>query len=98
MGSLSESHVSLWVGTTTQTGYPKLTGRLETDVVVIGAGVTGLTAAALLLDAGLRVVVLEADRIASGTTGYSTAKVSSLHGLIYADMVSRHGARTAQAY
>lgn len=50
------------------------------DVVVVGGGLTGLTTALLLGRAGRSVTVLEADTIASGTTGRSTAKVSLLQG------------------
>ncbi|WP_435846626.1 FAD-dependent oxidoreductase [Streptomyces chrestomyceticus] len=37
-----------------------------------------------LARAGHRVAVLEADRIAAGVSGYTTAKVSVLHTLVYA--------------
>jgi len=47
----------------------------ETDVVIVGAGITGLTLALLMLEHGLRVVVLEAAEIGSGTTGHSTCNL-----------------------
>jgi glycine/D-amino acid oxidase-like deaminating enzyme/nitrite reductase/ring-hydroxylating ferredoxin subunit len=46
----------------------------------------------------LKVAVLEAGRIASGVTGYTTAKVTALHGLVYGDIEARHGAARAKAY
>jgi glycine/D-amino acid oxidase-like deaminating enzyme/nitrite reductase/ring-hydroxylating ferredoxin subunit len=49
---------------------------LEDDVVIVGAGITGLTAALLLGGAGgVRVAVLGADAVASGTTGASTGNL-----------------------
>ncbi|KAA1429350.1 FAD-dependent oxidoreductase [Nocardioides antri] len=60
--------------------HPKLTGTATYDVVVAGAGVTGLLTGLLLARAGLRVAVLEARQVADGTTGHTTAKVSVLQG------------------
>ena len=51
------------------TSYPSLQGDMAADVVVIGAGITGLTAATLFTEVGRRVVVVEAGRVASGVTG-----------------------------
>ena len=52
------------------------------DVVVVGAGITGLTTACLLVRAGARVAVLERRSVGAGTTGRSTAKASVLQGAI----------------
>jgi glycine/D-amino acid oxidase-like deaminating enzyme/nitrite reductase/ring-hydroxylating ferredoxin subunit len=67
-------------------------------VLVIGAGMTGLAVACLLREAGLDVLVIERGEIASGVTGYTTAKLTSLHGLSYARLVSRYGHETARVY
>jgi gamma-glutamylputrescine oxidase len=49
--------------------YPALTGAVQADVVVVGAGFAGLSAALELSARGLSVVVLEADRVGSGASG-----------------------------
>ncbi|MFL6205119.1 MAG: FAD-dependent oxidoreductase [Acidimicrobiales bacterium] len=83
MGSLHEHNPSLWVATTEPGELPPLDGDAHADVVVVGAGITGLTTARLLTAAGARVVVVDAGPICAGATGYTTAKVTSLHGLRY---------------
>jgi len=89
---------SLWVATGPATDYPRLHGDLKVDAAVIGAGITGLSAALLLSQAGLDVAVVERHRVGSGASGYTTAKLSSLHGLTYARLRSRFGAEVAHAY
>ncbi len=68
------------------------------DVVVIGAGITGLTTAALLARAGRSVLVLEARHIGAGTTGGSTAKVSLVQGTQYSGIARRHATSVLREY
>jgi glycine/D-amino acid oxidase-like deaminating enzyme/nitrite reductase/ring-hydroxylating ferredoxin subunit len=57
-----------------------------------------VTAALLLKQAGAKVAVLEAREIASGTTGYTTAKVTALHQLVYTELASSFGEEGARVY
>ncbi len=88
--SLPGEPTSLWLATTPDTQYPPLMqDDLQVDVAIIGGGMVGITVAALLNEAGLTVAILEAGRIAQGVTGHTTAKLTSLHTLIY-DYLTRH--------
>ena len=92
------ANTSYWIATSDAEGRPPLTGDAEVDLVVVGGGITGLTAAALAARGGARVMVLEARRLAMGTTGNTTAKVTALHGLVYSELEERLGLETARAY
>ncbi|HEX6229159.1 MAG TPA: FAD-dependent oxidoreductase [Solirubrobacterales bacterium] len=96
--SASDRLRSYWVETAPKTDFPSLERDVECDVAVIGAGIVGLTAALRLSQEGVRVVILEAGRIGAGTTGSTTGKVTSLHGLTYARLVNDFDEETARAY
>ena len=68
------------------------------DVVVIGAGLTGLTLAVLLARAGHSVAVLEGRRVGSGTTGNTTAKISLLQGTRLSALRRQHPGETVRLY
>lgn len=89
---------SLWIDTSGDTDYPALSGKLTVDVVVVGGGITGLTTAVLLKHGGASVALLEARRVALGTTGNTTAKITALHGMTYGPLVKKHGKDAAATY
>lgn len=89
---------SLWLETTPETAFPPLEAPLDVDVAVVGAGITGITTGVLLKRAGLSVAVLDSKRILRGATGYTTAKVTSGHGLVYAHLEKHFGAEGARTY
>lgn len=60
---------TFWHATTESTGYPKLEGDLTADVVVVGGGFTGLSAALRLSERGASVVLIEGQAIAFGASG-----------------------------
>lgn len=74
--------------------------ELEThrDVIVIGAGLTGLLTGYYLQKQGHNVLILEGDTIASGQTERTTAKITSQHGLIYDKLIRTVGLRKAALY
>ncbi|HYN30813.1 MAG TPA: FAD-dependent oxidoreductase [Dermatophilaceae bacterium] len=101
-----EVHTSLWWGRRGRPAEPweapdrgplPSTGEVH-DVVVVGAGLTGLTTAVLLARGGVRPLVLEGRYAGSGTTGHSTAKLSVLQGSIYSGIRSHFGDDAVRAY
>ena len=90
--------VSNWMTTADVPNAPVLTDNLETEVCIVGAGISGLTTAYLLTKEGRRVVVLDDGAIASGESSRTTAQLSSVIDDSYyniADTFGEDGARLA---
>jgi glycine/D-amino acid oxidase-like deaminating enzyme/nitrite reductase/ring-hydroxylating ferredoxin subunit len=99
MATYYERNPSLWVATTGEySASPYPGGELSVDVAVLGGGITGLLTAYSLAQEGARVAVIEARRIAGAATGYTTAKVTVLHGLTYASLIEGRGEEDARRY
>lgn len=98
MSYLSGFPSSYWKQSTPATSYPSLNQDAKHDVVIIGAGIAGLVTAMQLTERGYDVAVIEAGDVAAGTTGYTTAKVSSQHGLIYDTLIKTVGEESARLY
>ncbi|MDQ6697653.1 MAG: FAD-dependent oxidoreductase [Actinomycetota bacterium] len=94
---LPPSSQSLWIDDESSR-HPKLDGDRRADVVVVGAGIAGLTTAALLAREGVEVVVLEAGTLGRGTSGHTTAKISALQGTTLSQLDRKHGRRVTAAY
>lgn len=75
-----------------------LPDNLKVQNVVIGAGMAGILTAWFLRQKGQEVIVVEADQIAGGQTGNTTAKITSQHGLFYDSMIRLVGKEQARLY
>src|SRR3954467_12880398 len=95
---LEGKNTSLWVDSAPQSDYPVLKPGVHVDVAVLGGGIAGLTTALLLKRDGAKVAVVEAGRVGAGVTAYTTAKVTSLHGIQYQSVASSFGDDGASAY
>ena len=89
---------SYWLDSVEFPTFPSLEENCETDVVIIGGGISGIMTAYLLAIEGYRVTLVEARRLLSGTTGFTTAKLTSQHGLIYDYLLQNEGSKTANSY
>jgi glycine/D-amino acid oxidase-like deaminating enzyme len=76
--------------------FPPMHGAVMADVAIVGGGLTGCLAAYLFADAGLRVVLLEAQRIGRGSTAASTALVMHEPDVNFIDLANRYGIARAR--
>jgi gamma-glutamylputrescine oxidase len=76
--------------------HPQLTENIQADLVVIGGGCTGLSAALFAAQRGLRVVLLEGGRIGWGASGRNGGQI--IPGLRHGprELVRRYGQAEAK--
>ncbi|GEN83831.1 oxidoreductase [Sporosarcina luteola] len=97
-GKLPEHPEPFWRTSVEFPTFQSLKEDLEVDVIIVGAGITGITSAYLLAKEGLKVAVIEADKVLNGTTGHTTAKITAQHDLIYDEFIQNMGRSTARLY
>jgi glycine/D-amino acid oxidase-like deaminating enzyme len=76
--------------------YPRFTGDATTDVVVVGGGLTGCACAWTFAAAGIRVVLLEQDRIGTGATGAGVGLIREDFDASFQATASAYGLRAAR--
>lgn len=89
---------SVWSDNTKLPEFEKLKGDKRTDVLIIGGGLCGLLCAYFLKHSGVNYILVEGNKILSGITKNTTAKITSQHGLIYDKLIHTLGKEKAQLY
>ena len=87
-----------WIQSARGKSYDSLKKDLETDLVIIGAGITGITCAYLLAKNGIKSVVLDAGKPGWGGTGRNTGKATVQHGPVYGILEKKYGLDKAALY
>lgn len=80
-----------------QTRYPPLQGSVDVDIAVIGGGITGLTTALHLKNAGKKVLLLEAGCIGAGTSGATSGHLDALPDQGVRKLIADFGEDSARA-
>lgn len=88
---------SYWIDSKKES-YKSLNSDIETDICIIGGGITGITTAYYLNQYKIKNIILEKDRICQKTSGHSTAKITSQHGLFYKYLIDSQGVEFAKQY
>lgn len=89
---------SLWQATVNLPSFPTLKNDIHTDVLIIGGGIAGILTAYLLHQNGVNYILVEKDKICSGTTQNTTAKITYQHGLIYHKILKSYGVEATHKY
>lgn len=87
---------SYWTETTPLPEFPALDRAPDVDVIIVGGGMTGITAAHLLKQAGKRVALLDRGRCATGQTARTTAHLTAVVDTPLARLVERLGVDDAR--
>ncbi len=89
---------SLWTQSVDIKSFEPLNSDIKTEVLIVGGGIAGVLCAYMLKKSGVKCVLIEADRILRGVSGYTTAKITVQHGLIYDEIISKYGVEAAEMY
>lgn len=89
---------SYWISSAPEAEFPALQEDINVDVVIVGGGLVGIQTAYQLEKEGFNIAVLEANHIGHGTSGYTTAKITSQHHLIYDKLIKQVGKEQALQY
>lgn len=89
---------SVWQRDSVIPEFPQLKKDIKTDVLIIGGGITGILTAYFLQQNGINYILVEKEKICSGITQNTTAKITFQHSLIYQKIIKSFDSETAQLY
>lgn len=89
---------SCWFENMPVTEYAAISDDMDIDVAIIGGGITGITCLYLLQQSGISAALFEGNRLFSGTTGHTTAKVTFQHDLFFYDYCKALGNEATKLY
>lgn len=96
--SFKNNPQSYWIASKSAANYSALEDDIKVHIAIVGGGIAGISCAYLLSKEGEKPVILEADHILQGTTGHTTAKITSQHDLIYDKIKNQMSFEFAQEY
>jgi glycine/D-amino acid oxidase-like deaminating enzyme/nitrite reductase/ring-hydroxylating ferredoxin subunit len=87
---------SLWQQVEAYTPKPEPNHHQDFDVIIIGAGITGLSTALRLQQRGLKCIIAEANSIGFGTSGGTTAHLNTFVDTTYKEIISKFSEEKAK--
>lgn len=89
---------SIWLDTITKKNYERLEKNIKTQILVIGGGISGISCAYELSNYYNDIVLVTMNEFYSGTTGFTTAKVTYQHDDIYHRLLNSYNEEVATNY
>lgn len=89
---------SIWEKNPYPKQFEKLNDHIKTDLLIIGAGMAGLSVAYEMQPYTTNITIVDENRIYQGTTSSTTAKVTYQHGFIYHNLIKTIGLNKAKEY
>ena len=90
--------LSFWRDSVELPQFKQLGQNIDTEVVVVGAGIVGIMNAYQLALKGYDVTLIEGDEILSGTTQNTTARITAQQGLLYGQLSKQMDEEKARSY
>ena len=91
-------NISIWSEFKDNTKNNTLKKDIDTDILIIGGGITGVNTAYFLKDSKYKITLIDSKEIGSGVTLKTTAKISYLEQDIYSKLTKMHNSYTSQKY
>jgi hypothetical protein len=98
MNAIEERSVSLWMGTASVPAAKPLEADDDTDVVIVGAGIAGLSTAYELAKLGRSVIVLDRGELGGGMTSRTSAHLNSNIDDLFQELIRLRGEEEARLY
>ncbi len=89
---------SLWQKDNNLKDLDSVNSNISADILIIGAGITGVTTAYNLINSGLNVILIDRGKCFNEVTAKSTGKITYLQDLKYQDICNIYNYETAKLY
>ena len=95
---ISLKNKSIWIKNSKEDKTYKNNFENDTDILIIGGGLTGLSCAHFLKDSKYKITLIDKSKLARGVTSKTTAKINYLQGIIYQTLANNFDFDTAKMY